>query len=468
MIANLNAEKNSKSRSMPERIGLYQLEEEISRGYTSVVYRAVNVTFQYKVALKVLHPELKDDDAIVRYFVAEGQDAAQLIHPNIVRVYDAGLSDGFACIAQAYVDGLTLTQVLRSRGRPLALAETLRYVEDISGALEYAHSLEHIHGNLKPGNIFRNRQGHVLVTDFQVANPVVTLRPASYPGRQSHYRSPEQRSGDMMLTPMSDVFSLALIVFEMLTGHLPYGVDDSSVTAPYIHGAMLANVQVDEPHIREDLAQILNRALTADPAHRYSSVASFTQAITGAAQNRLDTLKLSASATFTPPQPATTALMLYKSAPLAVAGTTSRAQVTFPRATKEEQKSMSWISLAVGSVLLSLLVIGAMNTMTLMFESTSAPKAPDPQILNTVIYTLFERSAALLNRTQIMDYFSPFYGLVAAVVLLVLLFQRELLRTFGTDADNRYWQMLGYAIPPATVAFVLLVVLQIFRMMQAA
>ena len=466
MIASPTAEKLNKGRSMPAQVGLYLIGEEISRGASAVFYHATNVTFQYKVALKVLHPALSEDEAVVRYFIAEGQDATRLIHPNIVRVYDAGLSDGYACIAQAYMDGLTITQTMRNRGRTFSLRELLPILEDVASALTFAHEQDWIHGNLKPTNVFLSKIGRAMVSDFRVASSVVSLRPANYPLGRTTYLSPEQRQGNMLLTPMSDVFSLALMVFEMLTGQLPYGVDDSSVVAPYIHGAMLLNVQVEEPQIRDDIASILNRALAVDPSYRYPSVAGFVQALAGAAQNRLDTLRLSEPGLTDPPS-TTTALAIYKAAPLALASSV-RAPAAMPRASKQERRNMSWISSVVGTVLIALLVLGVVNTMTLMTQSTAVIDAPDAQATNTVFYRWFEQGATLLNQFQIMQYFSPIYGLGAAVVLLVLLFQRELLRTFGADPESRYWRFLSYAIPPATIAFVLLLVLQIFHMVHAA
>lgn len=470
IIPNSGTEKPEKSQPDLNRVGLYLIEDKIGRGSSAMIYRAHNGTFQYQVALKVLHTSLQDDPDIVRYFVAEVQSGTRLIHPNIVRVYDSGVSDGVACVAQAYVDGITLAQWLRGRGRPFPLHETLKILEDISSALEYAHAQGVIHGNLKPTNIFRDKRGQRLVSDFRVASADAIPLPTNYPTGKTSYLAPEQRGanapdGAAALTPMSDVFSLALIVLEMLTGQLPYGVDDASIVAPYVHSAMLAKVAVEEPHIRDDLAMILNRALSVDPSHRYPSVESFVQALTGAAQNRLDTLQLSASMAQTPMQ-TTTALALYQAAPLARITPASRPQMMLPQATMQEQRDMSWIALAVGSMLIALLMFGVMNTMNVMGQRPGVVEAPDPQALDTMLYTSFMTVAGLLKQTQLLQYFSPLYGLGAAVLLLVLLFQRELLRTYGVDPGSRYWRFLGYAIPPTVIAFLLLLVLQIFHMVQ--
>ena len=449
---------------MLERVGLYEIEEEISRSSTATIYRAFNITFQYQVALKILHASQQEDPAIVRYFVAEGQDGTRLIHPNIVRIYDAGLSDGVACIAQAYMDGGTLADLLQNRGRPFTLNETLHALTDIANGLDYAHSQGHIHGNLKPSNIFHTTRGRFLVADFQVASPITVLRPPNYPTGRTTYFSPEQRRGDLLLTPMSDVFSLALIAFEMLARQLPYGVDDSTIIVPYIHGSMLSNVQVDDPQIHQDIASILNRALAVDPAQRYPTVTGFVQALAGAARNRLETLNLS-SAPPSPNQAATTALALYSAAPLAVTSSPSLALMRLPQASKQERRDLSWISFVVIGALVALLVLGVMNSMMLMLQGATV-QTVNPQVTDTPFYVLFTQAATWLKQMQVLAYFSPFYGLGSAIVLLVLLFQRELMRTFGISPENHYWRFLGYAIPPATVAFVLLLVLQIFQLVQ--
>ena len=127
---------------------------------------------------------------------------------------------------------------------------------------------------------------------------------------------------------------------------------------------------------------------------------------------------------------------------------------------------MSWIAFAVGSMLIALLMFGVMNTLTVIGQRPGLVEAPDPQALDTLLYAGFNFVASLLDQTQLLHYFSPFYGLAVAVVLLVLLFQRELLRTYGVDPNSRYWRFLGYAIPPTVIAFLLLLVLQIFHMVQ--
>lgn len=460
----LTMDKTKKSLPALERVGLYEIEEEISRSNTATIYRAINITFQYQVALKVLRAPLQEDPAILRYFVAEGQDGMRLIHPNIVRIYDAGLSDGVACIAQAYMEDCILSDILQNRARPFSLGECLHALTDIANGLDFAHSQGHIHGNLKPSNIFCTSRGRYLVADFRVASPVTILRPSNYPTGRTTYLSPEQRRGDVILTPMSDVFSLALITFEMLVRQLPYGVDDSTIIVPYIHSSMLSAVPVEDPQAHQDIASVLNRALAVDPAQRYPTVTGFVQALAGAARNRLETLHLS-SASPAPAPATTTALMLYSAAPLAVTSSPSLALMRLPQASKRERRDLSWISFVVVGALMALLVLGMMNSMLLMVQSPVAAPATS-QVTNTLLYNWFSQASAWLERAQIMRYFSPVYGFGSAIVLLVLLFQRELMRTFGIGPENRYWRFLSYAIPPVTLAFVLLIMLQIFQLVQ--
>src|SRR4051812_39714739 len=189
--------------------GRYELVRHIARGGMAEVYLAHDQLLDRPVALKVLFPELSIDRSFVERFRREAQAAANLSHPNIVSVYDYGEEDGSSFIVMEYIDGQTLTQVIRTQG-PLLADRAAAIGADVAAALAFAHRNGVVHRDVKPGNVLIDQSGHVKVTDFGIAragNAQENLTQTGAVMGTATYFSPEQAEGTSV-DPRSDVYSL--------------------------------------------------------------------------------------------------------------------------------------------------------------------------------------------------------------------------------------------------------------------
>lgn len=260
---------------IPPQVGPYQLAEEIGRGSVAVVYRATDTLYDRAVAIKVLHPYFAHYLAFVRHFIAEGREAARLRHPNILQVFDAGQADGVAYIAQELVTGGTLADMVQARGGPFTLDEAVAVVGQVAAGLDYAHQQGVLHRNLKPSNIFFAEQGRVQIADFSAGGAV----PTNYPLGSPAYLSPEQARGDTSIDGRSDIYSLGVIAFLMLTGRLPFAADNPLVLLRKISDDMPPLLERLIPGIDPGIAQVTSQVLAKKPSARYVTATAFANAL---------------------------------------------------------------------------------------------------------------------------------------------------------------------------------------------
>jgi len=200
----------------------YKLEELIGSGGMADVYKATDMLLKRPVAVKILHDQFRSDTEFIKRFQKEAQAAARLSHPNIVNIYDVGVADDAHYIVMEYVPGTTLKDRIRAEGH-LSEAEALNIAREIAEALASAHANNLVHCDIKPHNILMMPGGHIKVADFGIAR-AVTESTMTYSGNivgSVHYISPEQARGTM-ITPRSDIYSLGVVLYEMLTGKLPF------------------------------------------------------------------------------------------------------------------------------------------------------------------------------------------------------------------------------------------------------
>ncbi|WP_455048895.1 Stk1 family PASTA domain-containing Ser/Thr kinase [Mitsuokella sp.] len=249
----------------------YELEELIGGGGMADVYKAKDRLLNRPVAVKILHEQFKQDKEFIDKFQREAQAAARLSHPNIVNIYDVGVADGDHYIVMEYVPGRTLKDRIRQEGH-LSVSESLRVAREIAEALAHAHANNLVHCDIKPHNILMMADGHAKVADFGIAR-AVTESTMTYSGNvvgSVHYFSPEQAKGTM-ITPKSDVYSLGVVLYEMLTGKLPFTGDNPvSIAVKHLQEEPVPVRQID-PSIPPVVEAIVSKAMSKDPAMRPTS-----------------------------------------------------------------------------------------------------------------------------------------------------------------------------------------------------
>ena len=249
----------------------YELQELIGGGGMADVYKAQDKLLDRAVAVKILHQQYANDAEFVEKFRREATAAAKLAHPNIVNIYDVGEDGGSQYIVMEYVSGPTLKEVIQQKGC-LEPIEAVRIAKEIASALESAHRNNLVHCDIKPHNILVMPDGHIKVTDFGIAR-AVSASTMTYSGSvmgSVHYFSPEQAKGTV-ITTKSDVYSLGVVLYEMLTGQLPFNGETSvSIALKHLQEEPVPIRQLN-PSIPPVLEAIVQKAMSKDPAYRPSS-----------------------------------------------------------------------------------------------------------------------------------------------------------------------------------------------------
>ncbi|MGA2522194.1 MAG: protein kinase [Acidimicrobiales bacterium] len=252
--------------------GRYELSHLVARGGMAQVYRAHDQLLDRPVALKVLFPELSIDRSFVERFRREAQAAANLSHPNIVPVFDWGEDGGTYFIVMEFVDGRALSSILRTAG-PLHPDRAAEIAADVAGALAYAHRHGVVHRDVKPGNVLITEEGIIKVTDFGIARAVNTEESLTQTGAvmgTATYFSPEQAEG-MGVDSRSDIYSLGVVLFEMVTGRPPFlGDTPVAVASKHVREHPPAPRDVN-PSVPPDLEAIILKCMAKSPDHRYAT-----------------------------------------------------------------------------------------------------------------------------------------------------------------------------------------------------
>jgi len=250
----------------------FRIEEKIGSGGMSTVYRAFDPTLERWVAIKLMHRDLSQDEAQLERFRREARAVAGLNHPHIVTVIDAGEDDGTPYIVFEYVEGETLKDRIRRMGR-LPVDEAVAYAIEIGRALLCAHSNRLVHRDVKPQNVLLTMDGRAKVTDFGIARSL-EAHGLTATGRvlgTTDYVSPEQALGHQV-TEQSDIYSLGIVLYEMLTGEAPFKADTQVAVAMKHVRDPLPDVQRRRPEVSAALAAIVDRATAKEVENRYGTV----------------------------------------------------------------------------------------------------------------------------------------------------------------------------------------------------
>jgi serine/threonine-protein kinase len=250
--------------------GRYRLVNQQGSGGMAVIYKATDLALGRTVAVKILRPSLTGDPEFLKRFRQEARNVANLSHPNIVTVHDVGQDGNTHYIVMEYIDGEDLKRLIRASA-PFSIDRALSIGIKICAGVGYAHRAGLVHADVKPQNVLVTDSDHVKVTDFGIAQALAGTKPHE---RQRvvwgspHYFSPEQAQGEAP-TPASDVYAIGILLFEMLTGRLPFvGTDQQELAMAHIRETPPEASEFN-PNVPVHLDRIIQKVMSKEPASRY-------------------------------------------------------------------------------------------------------------------------------------------------------------------------------------------------------
>ena len=282
MPESTNPSPDLELRALVERAlsSSYEIGSELGRGGMGIVYRAKDRRLKRTIAIKVLPPELSYRSEIRTRFLREAETAAQLSHPNIVPIYSVDESNGIVYFVMACVDGVNVARKLHEQGR-LPIAEARRILKEVGEALAYAHARGVIHRDIKPDNILlESETGRAMVTDFGIARAIqeggdARLTATGVAIGTPAFMSPEQAAGDREIDGRSDLYSLGVVAYQMLTGELPFSAASTASMLMKHLTERVVPVDQKRPEIPPDFAATVMTLLEKEPERRFPSAASF-------------------------------------------------------------------------------------------------------------------------------------------------------------------------------------------------
>ncbi|MDH3947440.1 MAG: protein kinase [Gammaproteobacteria bacterium] len=268
----------------------YQIKHQLGSGGMASVYLAIQESFGRDVALKVLAPHHGVDSEFSQRFLREAKIISQLVHPNIVTVYDVGVYEGLHYLSMEYIRGRDLQEACGS----LSKRQVINIIRDVAKALEYAHQQGYIHRDVKPENIMLHEDGRVLLMDFGIARGSDSTLGMTKTGRAigtPYYMSPEQTKGQPV-DHRSDIYSLGVVLYQMLTGYVPYDADSAIAVG-------IKHVSAPIPQLPDSLRflqPIINTCLSKNPAHRYQHASELIHVLEAVPDNMLNVAEAQAAA----------------------------------------------------------------------------------------------------------------------------------------------------------------------------
>ena len=264
----------------------YEIIEKVGNGGMATVYKATDLVLKRYVAVKVLRDEFTTDEEFIKRFETEAQSAARLVHPNIVSIFDVGVDNGIYYIVMELIKGKTLKEIIVEERGPLPWKWSVNVAIQIASALEMAHKNNIIHRDIKPHNIIITEDGIAKVTDFGIAKAVSnsTITAFGTTIGSVHYFSPEHARGGYT-DAKSDLYSLGVVMYEMVTGKVPFDADTPvSVALKHMQEEPVPPIEMN-PHLPEAVNKIILKALKKDPMYRYQTATELLEDLRMALKN---------------------------------------------------------------------------------------------------------------------------------------------------------------------------------------
>lgn len=256
----------------------YRIQEQIGVGGMAIVYRAIDEKLDREVTFKVLKEDYINDEEFIKRFSTEARAAARLSNSNIVNVYDVGNDGNIYYIVMEYIDGFTLKELISSKA-PFTDEEAVGIGLQIGAALEHAHKNGIVHRDIKPENILITKSGNIgtiKVTDFGIAKATTSkTSPIDFMG-SVHYFSPEQAKGENVDT-RSDIYSLGIVLFEMVTGQLPFTGETAVALAMKHLKEPIPDIKAINPNVSDKLVSVIKKATCKEPKNRYQTIAELVK-----------------------------------------------------------------------------------------------------------------------------------------------------------------------------------------------
>lgn len=264
-----------------QQFGDYVIESLLGQGGMAQVYQAVDPNLERRVAIKIINPGVAEDPEYTKRFKREAQAVAKLNHPNIVSVYQFGVVENIYFMAMTFIDGVDVEWLINDYlkdNRVLSYPDTLKILSQISSALDYAHGQGVIHRDVKPSNMLVNKQGRAFLTDFGLVRDMAIPTLGEIFG-SPEYISPEQAINSAYAVPQSDLYSLGVVLFQMLTGTLPFsGGHPNDIAIRHIEEAPPSPREFN-PNISPEVEAVVMRMLEKKPEHRFQTGAEFFNAL---------------------------------------------------------------------------------------------------------------------------------------------------------------------------------------------
>ena len=264
----------------------YEIIEKVGNGGMATVYKATDLVLKRYVAVKILRDEFTTDEEFIKRFETEAQSAARLVHANIVSIFDVGVDNGIYYIVMELIQGKTLKEIIVEERGPLPWKWSVNVAIQIASALEMAHKNNIIHRDIKPHNIIITEDGIAKVTDFGIAKAVSnsTITAFGTTIGSVHYFSPEHARGGYT-DAKSDLYSLGVVMYEMVTGKVPFDADTPvSVALKHMQEEPVPPIEMN-PHLPEAVNKIILKALKKDPMYRYQTATELLEDLRMALKN---------------------------------------------------------------------------------------------------------------------------------------------------------------------------------------